>query len=73
MELAGRSMRLVRPVSNPQSRRPESDFAKQRYYFLCATNLNDVHRKQTDNHSRFRYDNVINMDLDMPEKTTQVS
>ena len=30
-----------------------------------------LYRKQFDSNPRFRYDNIINLDMEMPEKTTQ--
>lgn len=42
---------------------------------LCAipsTNSTDFsQRKQYDNNPRYKYDNILSMDLDAPEKTTQ--
>ena len=37
--------------------RPETEYARQ--------------RKQYDANPRYKYDNVINLDIDMPERTTQ--
>lgn len=65
MELAGSALQRAAGGGNAQLRmqahnklrRPETDFARQ--------------RKQFDNNPRFKYDNILNMDLDAPEKTTQ--
>ena len=38
-------------------KRPETEYSR--------------HRKQYDTNSRYKYDNVLTMELDMPEKTTQ--
>lgn len=58
LDLTGNALRA--PVSRPvagKTRRPETDFARQ--------------RKQYDANPRYKYDNILGMDLDMPEKTTQ--
>lgn len=59
MDLSGNALRATinRPLSNGKLRRPETDFARQ--------------RKQYDNNPRYKYDNILNMDLDGSEKTTQ--
>lgn len=56
-ELAGRNVRINRPVTSTQLRRSETEYARQ--------------RKQFDSNPRFRYDNIINLEMEMPEKTTQ--
>lgn len=57
IELAGRPARMARPITSTQLRRSETEYARQ--------------RKQFDSNPRFRYDNIINLDMEMPEKTTQ--
>eukprot|EP01006_Ploeotia_vitrea_P054289 TRINITY_DN67869_c6_g4_i1.p1 TRINITY_DN67869_c6_g4~~TRINITY_DN67869_c6_g4_i1.p1 ORF type:complete len:778 (-),score=48.57 TRINITY_DN67869_c6_g4_i1:607-2940(-) len=57
LESAGRNMKMLRPITNTQLKRSETEYARQ--------------RKQFDSNPRFRYDNIINLDIDMPEKTTQ--
>ena len=57
LDLSGNRIRSARPVSNSTLRRPESEYARQ--------------RKQYDNNPRYRYENIISMDLDKAEKTTQ--
>jgi len=57
VEFTGRTMSLPRPVTSAQLRRAETEYARQ--------------RKQVDSNPRYRYDNIVNMDLDMPEKSTQ--
>jgi kinesin family member 3B len=57
MDLAGNKLRARRPVSATGLRRPESEFAR--------------HRKQYDSNPRYRQDNIVNFDLDMPARTTQ--
>lgn len=62
MDLTGNSV-LKATVFRPQAsnkahhRRPETEFAKQ--------------RKQFDANVRYKYDNVLSLDLDVAEKTTQ--
>lgn len=51
------SMRPRRAVSAVGMRRPESEFSR--------------HRKGYDNNPRYKGDNVLDMELDMPERTTQ--
>ena len=46
-----------RPISSNKLRRPESEYARQ--------------RKKYDPNPRYKYDNTANMELEMPEKTTQ--
>lgn len=46
-----------RPKSSSKLRRPESEYSRQ--------------RKQYDPNPRYKYENIANMELDMPEKTTQ--
>ena len=57
LEFAGNQLRPRRPVSASGLRRPETEYAR--------------HRKQYDNSARFKGDNVINMELEMPDRTTQ--
>ena len=56
LEIAGNKIRGRRPLSANNSRRPESEFAR--------------HRKQYDNNPRYRGDNIVNFELDMPQRTT---
>merc|ERR1711871_753346 len=49
--------RLLRPVSSKTLRRPETDFARN--------------RRQYDNSSRYRAENIVSLEFDLPEKTTQ--
>jgi kinesin family member 3B len=48
---------MARPITSTQLRRSETEYSRQ--------------RKQFDSNPRFRYDNIINLDMEMPEKTTQ--
>ncbi|CAM9141712.1 unnamed protein product, partial [Ectocarpus sp. 8 AP-2014] len=57
LELAGNSLRMRRPVSVAGLPRPETEYAR--------------HRKGYDSNPRYKYDNIIAQDLDMPERTTQ--
>jgi len=59
LELTGNQLNGAkrRPISSGKLRRPESEYARQ--------------RKKNDTNPRFKYDNTLSMDLDMPEKTTQ--
>jgi kinesin family protein 3/17 len=57
VELAGNRVRVSRPISSAALKRPESEYARQ--------------RKQFDNNPRYRSENIVNLDLDMPERTTQ--
>lgn len=57
LEFAGNQLRPRRPISAAGLRRPETEYAR--------------HRKQYDNSARFKGDNVINMELEMPDRTTQ--
>jgi len=58
LELAGNQIRPPRrPVSANGLRRPDTEYSRQ--------------RKQVDSNPRYKYENIINMDLDMPERTTQ--
>jgi kinesin family protein 3/17 len=61
LDLTGNALRanMNRPVSSSKLRRSETDFARQ--------------RKQYDSNPRYKADNLFAMDLDMPEKTTQVA
>merc|ERR1711998_780504 len=49
--------RLLRPVSSTKLRRPETDFSRN--------------RRQYDSSSRYRSENIVSMEFDLPEKTTQ--
>ncbi|CAM9561529.1 unnamed protein product, partial [Phaeothamnion confervicola] len=57
LELSGNSLRQRRPVSATGLRRPETEYARQ--------------RKQYDSNPRYRAENIIHQELDMPERTTQ--
>jgi len=57
LESSGNKVRAVRPISSSKLRRPETEYAR--------------HRKQYDANSRYKYDNIIATELDMPERTTQ--
>lgn len=59
LDITGNKLRSnnARPISNNKLRRPESDYARQ--------------RKQYDANPRYKYDNTANMDMEMPDKTTQ--
>jgi len=59
LDLSGNKIRVstARPISSNTLRRPESEYARQ--------------RKLHDSNPRYRSENVINLDLDMPEKNTQ--
>eukprot|EP00903_Cladosiphon_okamuranus_P009741 g9262.t1 len=58
LELAGNSLqRMRRPVSAIGLPRPETEYAR--------------HRKGYDSNPRYKYDNILAQDLDMPERTTQ--
>jgi kinesin family protein 3/17 len=59
LDLSGNALRsnVTRPVSSTKLRRPETEFARQ--------------RKQFDNNPRYKYDNILSLDLDPSEKTTQ--
>ena len=56
LEFAGNNIQK-RKVSTPGLPRPESEYAK------C--------RKKADNNPRYRYENIISLDLDIPERSTQ--
>jgi len=58
LDLAGNQVRpLRRPVSSAGLRRPETEYARQ--------------RQQFDGAPRYRQENVVGLELDMPERTTQ--
>ncbi|CAM9437403.1 unnamed protein product [Ascophyllum nodosum] len=57
LELAGNSRRMRRPISAMGLPRPETEYAR--------------HRKAYDSNPRYKYDNIIAQDLDLPERTTQ--
>lgn len=59
LELSGNQLHGAkrRPISSGKLRRPESEYARQ--------------RKKNDSNPRFKYDNTLSMDLDLPDKTTQ--
>ena len=66
---------MNRPITSTQLKRSETEYARQRYFYLVSITmfcLFPIHRKQFDSNPRFRGENIINLDLDMPEKTTQV-
>ncbi|KAG5178547.1 kinesin-like protein [Tribonema minus] len=58
-ELAGNVLRglVARPISSEALRRPETEFARQ--------------RRQVDPNPRYRSENVLQQELDPPERTTQ--
>eukprot|EP00981_Chlorochromonas_danica_P013799 scaffold6861_cov248-Ochromonas_danica.AAC.2 len=58
VELAGNNVKasVSRPMAT-KGRRPETDFSKQ--------------RKQFDANPRYKVDNILNLELDGPERTTQ--
>ena len=56
LDISGNKIRGRRPLSANNSRRPESEFAR--------------HRKQYDKNPRYRSDNIVDFDLDMPQRTT---
>lgn len=72
MELSGNKIRANRPISNPKLRRPESEYSRHRYEKISSVKLTFYPRKQYDNNPRYRYDNIVTTELDMPERTTQV-
>ena len=49
--------RVKRPISAPGLRRPETEYAR--------------HRKQYDPNPRYKYDNIVALELDAAERTTQ--
>ncbi len=59
LELSGSQVNGAkgRPISSSKLRRPESEYARQ--------------RKKYDQNPRYKYDNTIALELEMPEKTTQ--
>jgi len=57
LDLSGNRQRLPRPISSSKLRRPETDFSRN--------------RRQYDNSSRYRGENIVNMEFDLTEKTTQ--
>lgn len=57
LDFSGNKIRASRPISSTKLRRPETEYAR--------------HRKQYDGNSRYKYDNIITTELDMPERTTQ--
>lgn len=57
LNFSGNKVRAARPISSTKLRRPETEYAR--------------HRKQYDGNSRYKYDNIIATELDMPERTTQ--
>lgn len=58
LEIAGNSVRPRRPVSVAGLKRPESEYARQ--------------RKAFDPSPRYKYDNVLGLDLDPVDKATEV-
>jgi kinesin family member 3B len=59
VEFSGNKVRAHRPISSTKLRRPETEYAR--------------HRKQYDSNPRYKYDNIVASELDMPDRTTQVS
>ena len=57
LEITGNSLRPSRAASAPGLKRPETEYAR--------------HRKQYDTNTRYKYDNVVGLEMDMPERTTQ--
>jgi kinesin family member 3B len=57
LDFSGNKIRAARPISSTKLRRPETEYSR--------------HRKQYDSNSRYKYDNIIATELDMPERTTQ--
>ena len=57
LELSGNRIRSNRLTSNKNLRRPESEYAR--------------HRKQNDQNPRYKYENIVSNELDLPDKTTQ--
>jgi len=57
MDLTGNNLRPQRFSSANGLRRPETEYAR--------------HRKQYDTNPRYKYDNVAQLELDMPDRTTQ--
>jgi len=57
LEFAGNKVRSSRPISSTKLRRPETEYSR--------------HRKQYDGNPRYKYDNIVQTELDMPERTTQ--
>ena len=58
LEIAGNRIRSNRLMSNSKLRRPETEYSR--------------HRKQHDPNPRYRVDNILSNELDMPDRTTQV-
>ena len=59
IELSGNRVRLNRPISNPKLKRPETEFAKSK------------RNQGIDPNPRYKNENIVNLELDMPERTTQ--
>ena len=57
LEITGNALRPQRFVSANGLKRPETEYSR--------------HRKQYDTNARYKYDNVLTMELDMCERTTQ--
>ena len=57
LEFSGNAVRGVHKITAQGLRRPETDFARQ--------------RKGYDSNARYKSDNMENLELDMPERTTQ--
>jgi len=57
LDIAGNQIRPRRPVSANGLRRPETEYSRQ--------------RKQFDANPRYKHENIIGLELDMPERTTQ--
>lgn len=61
LELSGNRVRLNRPISSNKQRRPETEFARTK------------RTQGVDPNPRYKIDSIVNLELDMPERTTQVS
>ena len=57
LDITGNALRPQRSVSARGLSRPETEYSRQ--------------RKQYDSNPRYKHDNVISLDIDMPERTTQ--
>lgn len=57
LEIAGNQLRPRRPVSAQGLRRPESEYARQ--------------RKGYDPSPRYKHENILGLDLDQPERSTE--
>ena len=57
LELAGNQIRPKRPMANPSSIRPESEYGRN--------------RKKYDNNPRYKADNIVDMELEMADRYIQ--